>query len=351
MQTNTFLLYGANGYTGYVTARMAKAYGLTPILAGRKEAEISKIAQELNLEYLVFDLSDTEKLKAALNKVAVVLHDAGPFKYTAKPMLEACLATKTHYVDITGEIEVFEMVRTYDVAAKQAGIMLLPGAGFDVVPTDCLAKLLQEKLPDATHLQLAFDTVGDGLSHGTTFTMIENMGNGGLVRKDGKLIKKPLGHKTKTIDFGVKKSFTMTIPWGDVALAYYSTGIPNIEVYTGIKRSVYYLLKFQFLYNWLLRLAFVKKWLKKQVQKQPKGPSEQRLQTGKSFVWGEVRNAKGESVQQVLALPSTKKLTAISSLAIVKQILEGNFKPGFQTPSLAYGGNLIFTLEGVSEIK
>lgn len=351
MKINTFLLYGANGYTGCVTARMAKEYGLTPILAGRNEAEVAKIAHELGFEYVVFDLSDTEKLKQSLAKVTVVLHDAGPFKYTAKPMIEACLATQTHYVDITGEIDIFEMARSYDAAAKEAGIMLLPGAGFDVVPTDCLAKTLQQQLPDATHLQLAFDTIGDGLSHGTTFTMIENMGTGGLVRENGRIVKKPLGHKAKMIDFGVRKSFVMTIPWGDVATAYYSTGIPNIEVYTGVKKSFFYLLKFQFLYNWILRLPAIKKFLKKQVQKQPKGPSEKRLQAGKSFVWGEVTNAKGESFSQILQLPSTKKLTAISSLAIVKEVLEGNFKTGFQTPSMAYGAEFVFTLEGVEKVK
>lgn len=347
MHINTFLLYGANGYTGQVTARMAKEYGLFPILAGRNEGELAQIANELGLEYAVFDLSDTEKLKAALTKVEVVLHVAGPFKYTAKPMIEACLETKTHYLDITGEIDIFELARSYDILAKEAGIMLMPGTGFDVVPTDCLTKLLHQQLPDATHLQLAFATMDDGLSHGTTFTMIESMGNGGLVRENGKFVKKPLGHKGKVIDFGAKKFFVMTIPWGDVATAYYSTGIPNIEVYTSMKRYVYYLLKFQLLYNWLLRLPMVKKFLKKQVQRQPKGPSETKLQAGKSFVWGEVTNSKGESVHQILQLPSTKKLTAMSSLAIVKQVLAGNFKAGFQTPSLAYGGEFVFTLEGV----
>jgi short subunit dehydrogenase-like uncharacterized protein len=351
MQTNTFLLYGANGYTGYVTARMAKDYGLTPILAGRKETEIKKIANELGLDYLVFDLNEKEKLQAALDKVKVVLHVAGPFKYTAKPMIEACLATKTHYLDITGEIDIFEMARSYDMVAKQAGIMLMPGTGFDVVPTDCLAKLLHEQLPDATHLQLAFHTVDDALSHGTTFTAIESMGNGGLVRENGKLVHTPLGHKGRMIDFVNKKSFAITIPWGDVYTAYYSTGIPNIEVYTGMKKSVYYLLKFQFLYNWLLKLSPVKAFLKKQVQKQPKGPTEKQLQQGKSFVWGEVTNAKGASVSQVLQLPSTKKLTAMASLAIVKQVLEGNYKTGFQTPSMVYGGAFVLELDGVEKIK
>ena len=348
MKINTFLLYGANGYTGYVTARMAKEYGLTPILAGRNEAEVAKVAHELGLAYLVFDLSDPEKLQTVLADVTVVLNAAGPFKYTTKPMIEACLASKTHYLDITGEIDIFEMARSYDAKAKQAGIMLMPGTGFDVVPTDCLAKLLHQQLPDATHLALAFKTKGDALSHGTAYTAIESLGNGGLVRENGKFVKKPLGHKGKTLDFAGKKTFVITIPWGDVATAYYSTGIPNIEVYTRMKKSVYYLLKFQFLYNWLLRLPLVKNYLKKQVRKLPKGPTDQQFEQGKALVWGKVTNAKGESMQQLLQIASSKKLTAASSLAIAKQVLEGNFKPGFQTPSLVYGGDFVFTLDGVA---
>lgn len=349
MRNTSFLLYGANGYTGRVTARLSKSYGLKPILAGRKETEVASIAHELGFEYLVFDLSDTEKLKAALAKVTVVLHDAGPFKYTAKPMIEACLASKTHYLDITGEIDVFELARNYDIKAKEAGIMLMPGTGFDVVPTDCLAKLLHNKLPDATHLQLAFDTKGDAFSVGTIYTMIESLGGGGSVREKGKLVKKPLGHKGKVVDFGVKESFVMTIPWGDVYTAYFSTGIPNIEVYTGMKKSVFYLLKFQFLYNWLLKSSFIKKYLRKQVQKMPQGPTEKQLEQGQSFVWGEVKNDKGESVSHLLYLPSTKKLTAISSLAVVREVLKGNFKVGYQTPAMVYGGQFVLGLEGVKE--
>ncbi|MBK7871920.1 MAG: saccharopine dehydrogenase NADP-binding domain-containing protein [Saprospiraceae bacterium] len=294
---------------------------------------------------------DTAQLKAALAQVPVVLNDAGPFKYTAKPMIEACLATKTHYLDITGEIDTFAMARGYDAKAKDAGIMLMPGTGFDVVPTDCLAKLLHNQLPDATHLQLAFDTKGDAFSVGTIYTMIESLGEGGLVRENGKLIRKPLGHKGQRIDFGAKKSFVMTIPWGDVYTAYYSTGIPNIEVFTGMKKPFYNVLKFQLLYNWFLKLAFVKNYLRKQVQKNAARATEKQLEQGASFVWGAVTNDKGISVTQLLSLPSTKKLTAIASLAILKQVLEGNFKIGFQTPSMVYGGEFVLELEGVKNIK
>ena len=176
MQKTKFLLYGANGYTGRLITELAAQYNLQPVLAGRNRQSIEALAAEHHLTSRIFNLDDAEVLKEALEDVAVVLHAAGPFKYTAWPMLEACLQTGTHYVDITGEIEVFEIAKKYDSAAHEAGIMILPGAGFDVVPTDCLALYLHNQLPDATALQLAFASTNGGVSHGTALTMLEGLG-------------------------------------------------------------------------------------------------------------------------------------------------------------------------------
>ena len=176
MENTSFLLYGANGYTGKLIAQLAATYGLKPILAGRRESELAPMASALSTTYQVVDLADTAQLESILKAVPLVLHAAGPFKRTAQPMIEACLKTNTHYLDITGEIEVYERTKTYHDAAVKAGLMLMPGVGFDVVPTDCLALFLKHKLPDATHLKLAFASIGGGLSHGTALTMAENLG-------------------------------------------------------------------------------------------------------------------------------------------------------------------------------
>ncbi len=222
------------------------------------------MANKLQFPYRIFDLNDRVALLAALKEVKVVIHAAGPFQFTAKQMVEACLQTGTHYLDINGDIAVFEMIKRYDDAAKKAGIMLLPGAGFDVVPTDCVALQLKKLLPDAVALQLAFATLGGGLSHGTAITMASKLGEGGAVRKDGKIIRKPLGQKGMWVDFGVKKLFVMSIPWGDISTAYFTTGIPDIETYTGMSKKVYSILKLQPLFNWLLRTNFVRNYIKKE---------------------------------------------------------------------------------------
>jgi short subunit dehydrogenase-like uncharacterized protein len=95
-----FLIYGATGFTGKLTARTAKDRGLTPILAGRNEAKLKAVADTLGFQYRVFELSDASRLDAALGEVDVVLHIAGPFSATSKPVADACLRTGTHYLDI-----------------------------------------------------------------------------------------------------------------------------------------------------------------------------------------------------------------------------------------------------------
>ncbi len=341
-----FLLYGATGYTGQLIADYAASFGLQPILAGRSRAKVEAMAEAMQMEYRVFDLNDTAALDAALKETPVVLHAAGPFMFTAKPMLEACLRTGTHYLDITGEIAVFEMAARMDRKAAEAGIMMMPGAGFDVVPTDCLALHLKNRMPDATQLQLAFAGLGGGLSRGTATTMAENLGEGGAMRKDGKIVKVPVGHKSMIVPFKAKPLFVMSIPWGDVSTAYYSTGIPNIETYTGFSPAAYRWVKLQRYFNWLLRTRMVRNIVKKRINERPAGPApEQRAKT-RSFIWGRVSNAEGKALESQLITRDGYTLTALTSLCIAGKVLKGNAPAGFQTPAKAYGADLIMEIEG-----
>ena len=225
----TFLIYGSYGYTGQLIADLAVKEGLKPILAGRDETQLKAQAQRLGLEYRAFDLANIPALDSALQEVEVVLHCAGPFVLTFRQMAEACLRNKKHYVDISGEIEGFEALAALDNEAKQASIMLLPGAGFDVVPTDCLSAHLKQRLPSGTYLRLFIRGVGAGVSRGTAKSAIENMHRQGRIRKDGKIVQEPAAWKVVQKDFGRGPVSTVTVGWGDVSTAYYSTGIPNIE--------------------------------------------------------------------------------------------------------------------------
>lgn len=345
---NKFLLYGANGYTGRLIASMASQFNLIPVLAGRNSTALKEMSLALSLEFVIVDLDDTSALETMLKKFPLVLHAAGPFKFTAQKMAQACLATGVHYIDITGEIAIFELLKKMDGLAKEKGIMIMPGVGFDVVPTDCMAKFLHEKMPNATNLKLAFATIGGKLSHGTATTMAEGMGEGGAVRENGKIVRKPLGHKGFWVDFGVKKMFVMTIPWGDISTAYTTTSIPNIETYTAASPKTFSMLKWQKWFNWMLQLSFVRNYYKKKIKKMPAGPDEQMRLKAKSLVWGEVTNDQNEKIIATLQGPEGYTLTAMSSLLITQKILSGNYKIGYQTPAACYGADLVLEISGVT---
>jgi short subunit dehydrogenase-like uncharacterized protein len=346
-----WMIYGANGYTGELIAREAARRGLKPILAGRNRATVEALAVELGFESRMFGLDEPKAIEAGLKDCALVLHCAGPFSHTAKPLIEACLLTHTHYLDITGEIAVFEMAATYDAVAKMADVMLLPGVGFDVVPTDCLAAQLKAQLPTATHLALAFRGLGT-MSRGTTLTGLEGMSTGGTVRRDGKLIPVPTAWKTRHIDFGNGRGpiATVTLPWGDVSTAYYTTGIPNIEVYMAFKPWPRRFIKLSRYFHWLLGSAPVQSYFRAQVKLMPPGASPEQRARSTSYVWGEVRDDSGRVVTARLTTPDGYTLTVLTALAIVERALGGHHPIGFQTPAKAYGSDLIFTIPGVARL-
>jgi short subunit dehydrogenase-like uncharacterized protein len=341
------LIYGANGYTGRIMIEDAASFGLTPILGGRSAA-VKELAEHKGLEYRIFNLGNRDETARALEGVKVVLHCAGPFRFTAQQMMEACLITGTHYLDITGEISVFELGAAYNQKALDKGIMIMPGVGFDVVPTDCLAAFLKEQLPAASSLKLAFAGLGGSMSKGTTLTMIEGMGEGSKVRKNGVIESVPLGFKTMERSYNGKNLFFMTIPWGDVSTAFYTTGIPNIETYTTVSKKRYRKLGWMNALAWLLKLDFIKEFARKKVRQGPAGPSEEIRKHSRTYLWGEVTDKEGKKVEAWYTTPNGYTVTSHTGLLIAKKVLEGSFKIGFQTPAGLYGQDLIQELSDIT---
>lgn len=343
----SFLIYGANGYVGDAAARLAVAQGLKPILAGRDAAKIDSLAAELGLEARAFSLDDAAAADRALRNVPLVLHLAGPYKYTSKPMVDACLRAGAHYLDITGEIPVFEALAARDAEAKARKVMLLPAVGFDVVPTDCLALHLKQRLPSATHLTLAFHSVGGaGLPPGTQRTMIELIPFGERVRRDGRLVIPERGEMTRHVDFGQGPVEAVRLTWGDVFTAFHTTAISNIEVYAvlpaALRRQRALLEKLRLLFS----LAPMRKLLMRGVRP---GPSAQERAKTTTHVWGEVSDASGRKAAARLHGPEAGLVwTTRAALAVVRKALAGKFSPGFQTPAGAYGADLVLECEGVA---
>jgi short subunit dehydrogenase-like uncharacterized protein len=339
------IIYGSYGYTGKLIVDECRRKKLDVILAGRNAEALEAQSKASGYPYATVRVEDRPALLALVRQGKVVIHCGGPFRHTAKTMAEACLETGTHYTDITGEYEVFELLAGYDATGKQAGITIMPGTGFDVVPSDCLALHLKNKLPSATHLQLGFTMSKGGISRGTKKSMTEGLGYGGKIRKDGVLVDVNLGDRVMDINFGPFTTKTLCIPWGDIATAWRSTGIPNIEVYTGATNSMIKSARMSKYLNWFLRLKPVKRYMLKQVDKRPGGPSEDKVKTGRSYLWGKAWDGSGNHVEARLETVSGYLLTAKTSVLIAEKILSGNYQAGYQTPAMAYGEGLILEVE------
>ena len=344
MENKDIIIYGAYGYTGELIVRKCQELGIKPLLSGRNEAKLKPIAEKYGMPYTVADLT-TSDLDGLLAGAKVVIHAAGPFIHTSKLMVEACIRNKVHYTDITGEIAVFVQARKYDEQAKAAGVMLLPGTGFDVVPSDCLAAHLKSRMADADDLVLAFYGTGRA-SRGTSLTVVEGLGMGGTIRENGKLKQVPDAYDVKRFDFGPTNMTAVTIPWGDVYTAFFSTGIPNIKVYMGLPEKVIGSMKWGKYFGWLMRSEFVKKKARAKIIAGKAGPSDEQREKAASYLVGTVTDKKGNSLTSTIQTYEGYTLTAMTSVYIAQQIASGNFKPGFQTPSLAYGKDIISEVSG-----
>jgi len=344
-----WLIYGANGYTGRLMAAEAVRRGLQPILAGRNAGALQALGLQLGLPVRVFDLDVPQKISEGLKDVSLVLHCAGPFSATCAPMLEGCLAAGAHYLDITGEIDVFAHCHTQDSRAKAQGIVVLPGVGFDVVPTDCVAGLLKRELPDATELVLGFEA-GGGASPGTTKTGIEGLARGGRVRRQGQLVPVPLAYKTRTFKHDGKSRTAMTIPWGDLYTAFVSTGIPDIETYLVASPKAIASARRA---NWLrplLGLKPVVRFLKRRVEARVQGPPDEKRARTRSRIWGEARNAAGQGCRVEIDTPNGYDLTVTGALGIVEHLLNTPVGGGFYTPATLMGADYVLTLPGVRRL-
>tara|TARA_B100001123_G_scaffold154953_1_gene179507 strand:+ start:1231 stop:2274 length:1044 start_codon:yes stop_codon:yes gene_type:complete len=345
------MIYGANGYTAQIIIKVAKKQGMEPILAGRNRNMIEELAEEHGLECSIFELGDSESVIQALKGIDIILNCAGPFSKTAETLMDACLKTSTHYLDITGEIDVFEHAHSLDEGAREASVILCPGVGFDVIPTDCLAAYLKEALPDAESLALAFQPVGSKVSPGTAKTAVEGAAKGGRVRKGGELVSVPFAYKTREIDFGRGSKLAATISWGDVSTAYYTTGIPDIEVYLPMSQKSIKRLRKRRKYIKLLALPMVQRFLKRRIDKNVKGQGESERREAKMILWGEVCNHVGKKVAARFATGDGYDVTAMGAVAAVETLMSNSMVGGFKTPSKLMGVSILDQLPGFTGIE
>jgi len=342
-----WMLYGAYGYTGSIITEEAVRRGHRPVLAGRDSSKLKRLAKEYGLEYRVIALENEETLTKAVTQFDLILHAAGPFIHTSAPMVRACLAGGSHYLDITGEIPVFENIFSRDTEAVEARIVLISGVGFDVVPSDCLAGYLAHKHRNAISLELAFSTPGT-FSSGTAKTAVEGLPKGGVRRRDSSYQPYPLGKGVKEILFSDGQSrLVMPIPWGDLATAYRTTGIHNITTYMAISPRQERFLPGIAIVQRLLTAKVFRSLAQRFIDLLVHGPDETARQHGRSYLWAKVTDEEGGVSQAWLESLEPYQLTAYSSVRSVEKVLSGEYT-GAMTPFQAFGPEFILELGDTS---
>lgn len=340
-----WMIYGANGYTGNLIAREAKRRGARPVLAGRSAGKIGELAAELSLSIRIFSLDLLTGIEAGIKDIDLILDCAGPFSKTAEPLIRACLAAKVHYLDITGEIDILERAHRLDDQAKAAGIVLCPGVGFDVTPTDCIALMLKTALPDAHELSLGFES-DHRVSQGTVKTAVEALGKSGKVRRSGCIVELPMGSGCRTIDFGRGPKRAMPIPWGDVDSARYTTGVPNITVYTPVSLPVVTIVSLMTVCGAILRSPRLQNWLSSLIESTMRGPDAAMRDVSPTWLWGELRNPSGQSKQMRIRCLNGYSLTVLCALAVVERVVADGFEPGCWTEARIMGADFILSVPG-----
>lgn len=349
---STWLLYGAYGFTGRLLVAEAVRRGHRPVLAGRNAAKLAALATQYDLDWLALDLDYAERLNKTIERFALVFHAAGPFVHTSEPMLRACLAGRAHYLDITGEIPVYENTFAHDAEAQARGVVLMSGAGFDIVPSDCLARHVAERVPGATHLETAVATLGD-LSSGTVKSGLVNFNRfegGNLIRRDGLLLAQPLGKGRRKVRFSDGRERSVTpFPWGDLVTAYHSTGIANITSYLALP-PLPGLRLVSGPATKLMGQKAVQRLAARAATLAFSGPDEATQRDGRAYLWARAVGPEGQAAEGWLETGEVYRFTAMAGVRLVERLLaggkRGDLSPGATTPARAFGADFVLEIEG-----
>lgn len=320
---NKLMIYGATGYTGRMAAEHANALGLDVVIAGRTAEKVKSLATRLDVPYRVFspDAMATE----ALEGVGVLLNFAGPFAQTAQPLMHACIQARVDYLDITAEINVYRLAERLGVQAAQAQVMLLPGVGWDVVPTDCLAMHAARRVQNPQTLRVALQVAGS-MSRGSAMSVSEIMAAGLLTRVDGQLLATP-DAQPQYFDFGQGPALCAPLSFGDLVTGWHSTAIPNIAMFVHITGDAF---------------------PEGDLSQLPDGPSIQERDGHRARAVAEVVGADGVVVRSVIETVNGYSYTPLAAVEAACRVLSGERQPGFETPARVFGIGFAETIAGTT---
>ncbi|KAF2394199.1 saccharopine dehydrogenase family protein [Pseudomonas frederiksbergensis] len=319
----TLMIYGATGYTGRMAAEHAKAQGLNVVIAGRNAERLASLAVQLDVPYRVFT-ADANAAQA-LEGISVLLNFAGPFAKTAEALMQACIQAGVDYLDITAEINVYRLAERLGAQAIEAGVMLLPGVGWDVVPTDCLAMHVARRLQNPQSLRVALQVAGS-MSRGSAMSVSEIIGAGLLARVDGQLVATP-DAQPRHFDFGDGPALCAPLSFGDLVTGWHSTGIANIAMFVHISGDAF---------------------PEGDLSQLPDGPSTEQREVHRARAVGEVTGADGSVARSVIETVNGYSYTPMAAVEAARRVLAGERRAGFETPARVFGMGFAETIAGTT---
>jgi short subunit dehydrogenase-like uncharacterized protein len=335
------VVYGATGYSGRLIVEHAASRGLKPIIAGRDRNGMMSMAAAYDLDWRVAGIDDPEALRSVTASGSVLLNAARPFAATSAALIDACIATGTHYLDITGQPDVIEAAATWHDRAIGCGVMVMPAAGFEVVASDCLAGHVTRRLPGAIALKFGLDVSQP--SRGSMKTGIEMNGRGVLIRRDAKLVTVAPGSLVHHFDYGRGPQISLAVSLGDVSSAHFSTGVPNIETYMCATLPLWYVVTANQYWGPLLSTSWCQALLSAQVDWFAPNPSRDTTAAGWGGLVAEPSDAIGQRVCSRVRTGDVYRFTALSAVGVAEKCFAGEFKPGFQTPCQVYGPDFVLS--------
>lgn len=311
----TLMIYGATGYTGRMAAEHAKQLGLNLVIAGRNAERLASLAAELDVPYRVF-AADASQLQG----IDVLLNFAGPFAHTAEPLMRACMASGTDYLDITAEINVYRLAEQLGAGAD---VMLLPGVGWDVVPTDCLAMHVARRVPQPQSLKIALQVPG-AMSRGSALSVGEIIGAGVMARIDGELLATP-DAQPQQLDFGDGPALCAPLSFGDLVTAWHSSAIPNIAMFVHITGEAF---------------------PEGDLSLLPDGPTQAQRDAHRARAVAEVTGIDGTVARSVIETVNGYSYTPLAAVEAARRVLDGERRAGFETPAKLFGVGFAQTIAG-----
>ena len=320
---NTLLIYGATGYTGRMAAQRAKALGLPFEIAGRNRQHLVDLAAQLDVPWRVFEAGPDSA--QSLAGIRVLLNFAGPFAHTAPALMAACIEAGVDYLDITAEINVYRLAEGLGADAAASGVMLLPGVGWDVVPTDSLAAHIARRVANPVALSIALQVLGS-MSRGSAMSVSEIIGAGVLTRIDGELVPTP-DAQPRHFDFGDGPVPCAPLSFGDLVTAWHSTRIPNIAMFVHVAGDAF---------------------PEGDLSQLPDGPSAQERDANRARAVAQVTDADGSVLRSVIETVNGYTFTPLAAVEAARRVLDGDRQAGFTTPASVFGVDFASTIAGTT---